>query len=168
MIAELKLCANARSAISSPFSFCRRVDRCCLWEMRCATRRAATTTPTAKTMRSAGLIWDKVEEEHALFRFVSGLLHFRQTCNFFGDRGHWFEPATQISYGTACNCTNQTGAISHTASPLNCLIPKTKTITEHLFIVLNAYWEPLDFQLPNLAAGRRWASSGRHSTAIAR
>lgn len=27
----------------------------------------------------------------------------------------------------------------------------------HLFIMLNAYWEPLAFQVPELPTGRRWA-----------
>ncbi len=35
--------------------------------------------------------------------------------------------------------------------------PESDGEYEHLYIVLNAYWEPLDFQLPNLPMGRCWA-----------
>jgi glycogen operon protein len=30
-------------------------------------------------------------------------------------------------------------------------------VQEHLYVVLNAYWEPLEFELPPLQEGRRWA-----------
>ena len=30
-------------------------------------------------------------------------------------------------------------------------------VQEHLFVVLNAYWEALEFELPQLQEGRRWA-----------
>ena len=30
-------------------------------------------------------------------------------------------------------------------------------IEEHLYVLLNAYWEPLEFELPENPEGRRWA-----------
>jgi glycogen operon protein len=37
------------------------------------------------------------------------------------------------------------------------LNPADPTIEEHFYVLLNAYWEPLDFDLPELPEGRRWA-----------
>ena len=47
-------CARARSATSSPRCCFRRACRCCWRATSSAARRAATTTPTARTTRSAG------------------------------------------------------------------------------------------------------------------
>jgi glycogen operon protein len=30
-------------------------------------------------------------------------------------------------------------------------------VEDHLHVLLNAYWEPLEFELPRMPEGRRWA-----------
>ena len=37
------------------------------------------------------------------------------------------------------------------------LNPTDPTVQEHFYVLLNAYWEPLEFDLPELPEGRRWA-----------
>ena len=111
--------------------------------------------------------WDKVEEEQALFRFVSGLLHFRQTSKFYR-RSHLLvrTGGTNIVWHGVQLHQPDWGDQSHSIA-FELLNSEDEDDQEHLFVVLNAYWEPLDFQLPKLAAGRRWARLSRHSTAIA-
>ena len=101
--------------------------------------------------------WNRVDDEHALFRFVSGLLRFRQTCELYGNRGHRFEPsdASVVWHGVQLHQPDW-GDQSHSIA-FELVDSENEDNTEHLYIVLNAYWEPLDFQLPHLPAGRRWA-----------
>ena len=101
--------------------------------------------------------WDRVDEEQALFRFVSGLLRFRQTSKLYRDRAYWFEPGdTNIVWHGVQLHQPDWGDQSHSIA-FELVDSENEDNTEHLFIVLNAYWEPLDFQLPHLPAGRRWA-----------
>ena len=36
------------------------------------------------------------------------------------------------------------------------LNPTDPAVEEHFFVLLNAYWQPLEFDLPELPAGRCW------------
>ncbi len=101
--------------------------------------------------------WDKADEEQALFRFVSGLLRFRQKSKLFRHRAHWAEPGgiEIVWHGVHLNQPDW-GEQSHSLA-FELSNPESDDEHEHLFMMLNAYWEPLDFQLPNLHAGRCWA-----------
>ena len=70
--------------------------------------------------------WNKVDDEHALFRFVSGLLHFRQTSELFRDRTHRFEPgdANVVWHGVQLHQPDW-GDQSHSIA-FELLIPKTR------------------------------------------
>ena len=103
------------------------------------------------------LDWEKVEEEQAIFRFVSALLRFRQKSKLFRHRAHWAEPGgiEIVWHGVHLNQPDW-GEQSHSLA-FELSNPESDDEHEHLFMMLNAYWEPLDFQLPNLHAGRCWA-----------
>ncbi len=101
--------------------------------------------------------WDKVDEEQALFRFVSGLLRFRWRSKLYRDRTYWFEPGgTNIVWHGIHLHQPDWGDQSHSIA-FEIFNPEDEDNDEHLYIMLNAYWEPLVFQLPDLPAGRRWA-----------
>ena len=111
--------------------------------------------------------WAKVDEEQALFQFVSGLLRFRQDSKLYRDRAYWSEPGgTDIVWHGVHLHQPDWGDHSHSIAYE--LVPSEgaddvgeddvgEDDAEHLFILLNAYWAALDFQLPPLPTGRRWA-----------
>ena len=67
-------CASARSATCSPRCCSRRACRCCWPATRSGARRAATTTPTARTTRSAGSTGTLDDEQRAPARASRGAL----------------------------------------------------------------------------------------------
>jgi glycogen operon protein len=101
--------------------------------------------------------WDRVDEHEDLLRFVSGLLRFRQGSQLFRDRRYWFEPKGTdiIWHGVRLNEPDW-GENSHSLA-FELLNPTNPAVQEHLYVLLNAYWEPLEFELPELLEGRRWA-----------
>jgi isoamylase len=101
--------------------------------------------------------WDKVDEEQALFRFVSGLLRFRQSLKLYLDRAYWTDSGDTniVWHGIHLNQPDW-GEQSHSIA-FELFNLETDDEHEHLYIMLNAYWKPLDFQLPDLPAGHCWA-----------
>ncbi len=101
--------------------------------------------------------WDKADEEQALFRFVSGLLRFRQNSRLYRDRAYWTEPGgTSIVWHGMNLHQPDWGDQSHSIA-FELFSPNGDDEHEHLYVALNAYWEPLIFQLPDLPAGWCWA-----------
>ncbi len=98
--------------------------------------------------------WSLVDTHSELLRFVRGLLHFRQNSGLYRDRRYWFEPeGTDIFWHGVSLDQPDWGENSHgLAFELT-----HSEIQEHLYVLLNAYWEPLEFELPQLQEGRRWA-----------
>ncbi|MFN8473496.1 MAG: glycogen debranching protein GlgX [Anaerolineae bacterium] len=97
--------------------------------------------------------WDDVQRHADLFRFASTLLRFHQASNLFGDRRYWSEggSAEVRWHGVHLNEPDW-GDASHSlayelAGPAD---------GEHLHVMLNAYWEPLTFGLPEVAAPLEW------------
>ena len=68
--------------------------------------------------------WAKVDEEQALFQFVSGLLRFRQAASSARIAPTGPNPAARTSYGTVSIYTNRIGGIAHTALPMSWSRPK--------------------------------------------
>jgi isoamylase len=101
--------------------------------------------------------WDKVNEEQGLLRFVSGLLRFRQKSKLFRRQSYLAGPGgTNIVWHGVHLQQPDWGDQSHSIA-FELFNPKGDNEQEHLYIILNAYWEPLDFQLPNLPTGCCWA-----------
>ena len=98
--------------------------------------------------------WSLVDANGGLLRFVSGLLHWRQNSVLYRDRHYWSESGgTDIHWhGVRLGQPDWTENSHSLAFELT-----NADAQEHLFAVLNAYWEPLAFELPQVPEGRRWA-----------
>jgi glycogen operon protein len=96
--------------------------------------------------------WGDVERHADLLRFVRGLIHFHQQSPIFRDRRFWSEPGgTDVTWhGVHLNQPDYSYD-SHSLA-----LELTHPDSPHLHIMLNAYWEPLDFDLPGLPPGQQW------------
>lgn len=97
--------------------------------------------------------WDLTTREADLLRFVRKLLQYRKGSVLFADRNFWGEAgsSTVTWHGIELHQADF-GSASHTIA-VELTHPGSD---EHLFIIFNAYWEPLDFALPVLSTGERW------------
>ena len=76
------------------------------------------------------------------------------------------DPARRTRPGTASSSTSRTGATTRTASRSPSRFARKSS---SLHLILNAYWEPLDFELPPVGPGRRDAVApvDRHRPGVA-
>ena len=100
------------------------------------------------------LDWRNVDRNADIHRFVSGLIHFHQRSSIFHDRRFWSEPggADVTWHGVQLNQPDL-GDNSHSLA-YELIHPESG---EHIHVLLNAYWEPLEFELPELPAGQKWS-----------
>jgi isoamylase len=97
--------------------------------------------------------WGDVERHADLLRFARGLIHFHQQSPIFRNRRFWSEPGSTdvVWHGVHLNQPDF-GDQSHSlAFELTHLDSQS-----HVHVMLNAYWEPLLFELPDLSAKERW------------
>jgi glycogen operon protein len=98
--------------------------------------------------------WGLADAHRDLWRFVRALLHFRQNSTLYRDRRYWFEPqGTDVVWHGVRLGQPDWGENSHSLA----FELVHSTAEDHLHVLLNAYWEPLAFELPQLPDGRRWA-----------
>jgi isoamylase len=99
--------------------------------------------------------WDLVQTNGRLMEFVRRLLRFRHTSPFFHDDRLWEQPggADITWHGVRLNSPDW-GATSHS---LAFELVHADDPDTHLYVAFNAYWEPLEFELPAAPATRRWA-----------
>ncbi len=97
--------------------------------------------------------WGLTTDSADLLRFVRGFLDVRKGLSLFTDRRFWGEPgsATVAWHGVDIGQPDFSDD-SHTLA-LELSHPGS---AEHLHIIFNAYWEPLDFALPELPADQLW------------
>ena len=98
--------------------------------------------------------WKKVEEEKEMLEFVKKLIRFNLSTEFFQEDFFWNSPE---SLGTSRYQLHGTSFLmpdlsSHSHSLAFTL--KNKIYPKRLHIMINAYWESLEFQLP--PSGKRW------------
>jgi isoamylase len=97
--------------------------------------------------------WNDLERHAGILRFVRGLIHFHQQSPIFRDRHFWDQPGgTDVTWHGVRLGQPDFGEDSHTLA-LELTHPDSQ---EHLHLMLNAYWEPLEFELPELPAGQQW------------
>ncbi len=99
--------------------------------------------------------WSAVEKEEGMLRFVQKLIQFNLSHDFFQKNHYWMSPAgirdTQFSlHGTQLNRVDW-GGDSHALS----YHLASAGYGYQLFIMVNAFWEPLRFELPHLH-NRHW------------
>ncbi|MEH1855195.1 MAG: glycogen debranching protein GlgX [Nostoc sp.] len=100
--------------------------------------------------------WSSIEEHKDLLRFVRGLIQFIQSLRIFRqekvlsltDGSH---RPNIVWHGTKLEQPDW-GNDSHSLA-FTLRHPK---FNEHLYIILNAYWQPLTFELPLLSSGEGW------------
>ncbi|BAU63791.1 glycogen debranching enzyme GlgX [Stanieria sp. NIES-3757] len=100
--------------------------------------------------------WSLVSKHDGLLRFVKKLIHFIQTLAIFHQETflevtHTSEKPHLIWQGQYLGQPDWKEEARHLAFSL-CHPAKG----EHLHIILNAYWEPLNFALPPLKTGNYW------------
>jgi isoamylase len=97
--------------------------------------------------------WDDVGRHAEMLRFARGVIRFHQESKIFRDRTFWGEPgATKITWHGVRVGEAEWGDDSHSLA-YELLHEETG---EHLHVILNAYFEPLVFELPEPAPGRAW------------
>jgi len=101
--------------------------------------------------------WDLVDRNRHLFDFVARLLRARQSSAFFRDAQFWAQPGgADISWhGTEIDHPDW----SDTSHSLAFELTLADDPDAHVYVALNAFWEPLEFELPPLPAHVRWAVS---------
>jgi glycogen operon protein len=97
--------------------------------------------------------WDDVKRHAEVRRFVRGLIRFHQKSKVFRDRKFWGEQeGTTITWHGVQLHSPQWDENSHSLA----YELFHAASQEHLHVILNAYWEPLEFELPATAEGRVW------------
>ena len=100
--------------------------------------------------------WSGIEKHADLLRFVKGLIHFIQSLEIFQQ-----ESFLEVTYGSqkphivwhgTCLGQPDWSFDSHSLA-FTLRHPKAE---EHLYVILNAYREPLAFELPPLGQAERW------------
>ncbi len=100
------------------------------------------------------LDWDLVDEHEDLVDFVARLLRYRSNSAFHRDDRFWSQPggADVTWHGVELDRPDWGGESHSLALELT-----YRDRPEHLYVALNAYWEPLEFALPTTSSGRTWA-----------
>jgi len=100
--------------------------------------------------------WGGVERHAGLLRFVRGLIHFTQAREIFREERFWTATergeAPHISWHGVSLEQPDWGYDSHSLA----FTLRHPEGGDHLHVMLNAYWEPLMFELPPLPTGERW------------
>ena len=93
-------------------------------------------------------------ERHAdVLRFAQTLLRFRRHSRLFHDRSFWITPGgTEIQWHGLPLGWPDWGAESRVLA----FELSNAAAAEHLHVMINAYWQPLNFELPSLTTGRTW------------
>ena len=97
--------------------------------------------------------WDDVRRHSDLRRFTQELIRFHRQSSIFRDQTFWGDPgATKITWhGLQLNRPDW-GNDSHSLA----FELMHEPTGEHIIVLLNAYWEPLAFELPAAGNGRGW------------
>ncbi len=96
--------------------------------------------------------WDQVERESDVLRFTRKFLEFRSGARLFTDRAFWGQPGSaSVTWHGVQLHTPDFGDDSHSLA-----LELDQPAGEHLHIIVNAFWQPLDFALPGLPDGQVW------------
>ena len=100
--------------------------------------------------------WSLISKQKGMLRFVKKLIHFIQDLAIFREEeflkiNDYSEEPHLIWHGQYLGEPDWSRD-SHTLAFSLCYPAKG----EHLHIILNAYWQPLNFELPPLGSGKHW------------
>lgn len=98
--------------------------------------------------------WEDVERHSAMRRFVTHLVRFNQTHRVFHEEQFWTAPGgPQFSWHGVHLHQPDWGHYSHTLA-FELFDPADGG--EHMYVLLNAFWESLEFELPTPGPGKHW------------
>jgi glycogen operon protein len=102
------------------------------------------------------LDWDRLTEQADLRRFLQGLIRFRREQAPFRSERFWTTGRADLLpevtwHGVHC----QEPDWSHDSHSLAFSL-RGSDRRETVFVILNAYWGPLEFELPKLPRGKSW------------
>lgn len=97
--------------------------------------------------------WTDVERNSEVLAFTRALIRFYRSRRLFHEELFWTDPGgPEIAWHGVHLSQPDWGHDSHTlAYELT-----NPDADEHLYVMLNAYWETLDFELPSLTGDRFW------------
>jgi glycogen operon protein len=99
------------------------------------------------------LDWRGVQLHADMLRFVKGMIRFNREHRLFQEERFWMtEGSPDVIWHGIHLYQPDWGDASHSLA-FELLYPEQG---EHLHIMLNAYWEPLTFELPSLPPEQRW------------
>lgn len=102
--------------------------------------------------------WDLLEQNQPLLRFVRGLIQLRRRVSLFQQADFWSpldkSNSAQLTWHGVRLQEPDWGDDSRSLAFT--LHDHISTNSEPWHIMLNAYWEPLTFELPPLPANKRW------------
>lgn len=97
--------------------------------------------------------WNHIEKHGDLLRFVRQLIACRQECSLFHQENFWTEPGgPEVIWHGVRLYQPDWSRDSHSLA-FELVNPDTG---EHIHVMLNAYWEPLEFEIPPLPAETSW------------
>ena len=93
--------------------------------------------------------WDQVSKQQEILSFVKALNRFNLSTAFFQENYFWNSPSNLG--GSKCTFhginLNEPDFSGHSHSLAFSLT--NKNYTKRLYVMINAYWEPLAFEIPN-------------------
>ena len=102
---------------------------------------------------TAWFSWGNLETHADLLRFTRSLIAWRQGCNLFHQDTFWSEPGgpEAVWHGVKLGQPDW-GADSHSLA-FELADPASG---EHLHVMLNAYWQALEFEIPPAGPDKAW------------
>jgi isoamylase len=96
--------------------------------------------------------WASARAHSDVRRFARGLIRYRRRLRLFASPRFWGEEGSpRIAWHGV-----RLGAPDWSETSRSLAFEISDPTGEHVHVMLNAYWEPLDFELPALPAGARW------------
>jgi glycogen operon protein len=99
------------------------------------------------------LDWAGTERHGDLHRFVAGIIGFHEKSSVFLDRRFWGRPGSAAVTWHGVHLNQPDWSQDSHSLAYELVQPESQ---EHLYVMLNAYWEALSFDLPALPPDRRW------------
>jgi glycogen operon protein len=100
--------------------------------------------------------WDAVKRHEGLLRFVQGLIRFSRANSVFNLRHIPKPPHSDTDVGITWHGVRLGKPDFRDYSHSLALEMKSEKEGEHVFIMINAYWGPLTFELPRHDKGQEW------------
>lgn len=97
--------------------------------------------------------WENLARHAGLLRFVRKLIAFYRNHSLFHEEKFWTDPGGPEVYWHGVRLNQPDWNFDSHTLAYELVNPAAK---EHLHVMLNVYWEPLDFELPQLPDGEGW------------